>query len=95
MTSTGHVDDSDYVTTARTPDGSLVMAYMPTARTIKVDMTRLGGTARAQFYDPSNGTYHPVAGSPLPNTGAQTFAPPGPNADGDGDWVLVLETQPP
>jgi hypothetical protein len=91
MIATGNVDDSDYVTAARTPDGSLVMAYMPTARTISVDMTKLRGPARAQFYDPSNGTYAAVAGSPLPNTGTHTFMPPGPNGDGDGDWVLVLE----
>ncbi len=69
MTTTGHVDDSDYVTAARTPDGSLVMAYMPTSRTLTVDMTQLRGAARAQFYDPSSGTYAAVAGSPLANTG--------------------------
>jgi hypothetical protein len=95
MTSTGHVDDSDYVTTARTPDGSLVIVYMPTSRTITIDMSQLHRPARAQFYDPSNGTYSPVAGSPLPNTGAHTFTPPGTNGDGDGDWVLVLEAQAP
>ena len=91
MTTTGNVDDSDYVTAARTPDGSLVLAYMPTSRTITVDMTKLRGSARAQFYDPSNGTYAAVAGSPLPNSGTHAFTPPGPNSDGDGDWVLVLE----
>ena len=26
------------------------------------------------------------------NTGTQDFTPPGNNSDGDGDWVLVLET---
>jgi Protein of unknown function (DUF4038)/Putative collagen-binding domain of a collagenase len=86
-----NVDDSDYATTGRTADGSLVMVYLPTSRTITVDMTKLRQSARAQFYDPSNGTFSPVAGSPLPNTGTRTFAPPGPNGDGDGDWVLVLE----
>ncbi len=91
MTTTGNVDDSDYLTAARTPDGSLVLAYMPTSRTITVDMTKLRGAARAQFYDPSRGTYVAVAGSPLPNAGTHDFTPPGPNGDGDGDWVLVLE----
>jgi hypothetical protein len=87
----GNVDDSDYLTAARTTDGALVIAYMPTSRTIAVDMTQLRGPARAQWYDPSRGVYTAVAGSPLPNTGAHAFAPPGPNGDGDGDWVLVLE----
>jgi chitodextrinase len=54
------------------------------------------------WYDPSNGATHPIAGSPFQNFGLRRFTPPGANADGDGDWVLVLEapsvppdTQPP
>src|SRR6185369_9533079 len=35
---TGALGDSDYLTAARTPDGALVLAYMPTIRTITVDM---------------------------------------------------------
>jgi hypothetical protein len=86
---------SDYVTAARTPNGSLVMAYLPTLRTVTVDMTQLGAPATARWYDPSRGTYKAVHGSPLPNTGKHKFTPPGNNGDGAGDWVLVLETQPP
>jgi hypothetical protein len=83
--------DSDYVTAGRTPDGSLVMAYMPTLRPLIVDMSKLRGPARAQWYDPSRGVYTLIKGSPLPNLGKRTFTPPGKNADGEGDWVLVLE----
>jgi hypothetical protein len=86
---------SDYVTAARTPDGSLVMAYLPSLRTITVDMTQVAGAVTARWYDPSRGTYRTVKGSPLPNTGKHAFTPPGNNGDGDGDWVLVLETTPP
>lgn len=46
----------------------------------------------ARWYDPSAGTFKRVDGSPLPNTGNHNFIPPGNNAGGDGDWVLVLET---
>jgi chitodextrinase len=53
-------------------------------------MSKLGSPADASWYDPSNGVFHP-AGSALPNSGTRTFAPPGNNADGDGDWVLVLK----
>jgi chitodextrinase len=98
----GALGDSDYLTAARTPDGALVMAYMPTVRTITVDMSRLAGPAYASWYDPANGTFTAIPGSPLANTGARTFTPPGNNSDGDGDWVLILEatgvppdTQPP
>jgi hypothetical protein len=86
---------SDYVTAARTPDGSLVMAYLPSRRTVKVDMTQLSGPATARWYDPSRGTYTAIAGSPLKNMKEHAFTPPGNNSDGDGDWVLVLETKPP
>ena len=46
FTSSGYVDDSDYLTAARTPDGALAVAYMPTSRTITVDMTQLKGPAK-------------------------------------------------
>lgn len=85
----GSLGANDYLTAARTPDGALVMAYMPTLRTITVEMSRLGSQADASWYDPSNGTYHTI-GSSLPNSGTLQFAPPGVNGDGDGDWVLVL-----
>ena len=88
---TGALGDSDYLTAARTPDGGLGMAYMPTARTITVDMTKLAAPAYASWYDPSTGTFTAIPGSPLANTGTRNFAPPGSNGDGDGDWVLVLE----
>jgi hypothetical protein len=86
---------SDYVTTARTPDGRLVMAYLPTRRTVAVNMSRLAGAATARWYDPSRGTYTQIEGSPFANRGKRTFTPPANNADGDGDWVLILETEPP
>jgi hypothetical protein len=86
------VSENDYVTAARTPDGSLVMAYLPTNAPITVDMTQLSGPANASWYDPSRGRFQRIAGSPLPNTDTMmTFTPPGLNHDKDTDWVLVLE----
>jgi chitodextrinase len=87
----GALGDNDYLTAARTPDGTLVMAYMPTVRTITVDMSRLAAPANASWYDPTNGAFASVSGSPLANAGTRDFTPPGTNGDGDGDWVLVLE----
>jgi hypothetical protein len=88
---TAYVNDTDYLTAARTPDGNLIVAYMPTIRTITVNMSQLSGSATARWYDPSNGTYTTITGSPFANTGTRQFTPPGNNNDGDGDWVLVLE----
>ncbi len=87
----GTVLGNDYLTAARTPDGSLVLAYLPTVRTITVDLTKLSGTVTARWYDPTTGAYSTVAGSPFANTGTQAFTPTGNNSAGDGDWVLVLE----
>jgi hypothetical protein len=84
------VSKSDYCTAARTPDGSLVIAYMPTARTITVNMASLGAPTNAKWFDPTNGAYSEISGGPFPYNGTHQFTPPLRNNDGDGDWVLVL-----
>jgi hypothetical protein len=84
------VSKSDYATAARTPDGSYVVVYMPTARTITIDMARLRGPASAEWFDTTTGMYKAVSGQPFPNTGTQQLTPPGKNAAGDSDWVLLL-----
>ena len=75
--------DDDYVTAARTPDGSQAVVYLPTPRTISVAPDALPAGTRATWVDPTSGrrTEVPVSG---------TFTPPGPNDAGDGDWVLLL-----
>jgi hypothetical protein len=84
------VSQSDYATAARTPDGSYIVVYMPTARTITIDMARLRGLASAEWFDPTTGMYKVISGQPFPNTSARQFTPPGKNAGGDSDWVLLL-----
>ena len=86
----GTVQVASYVTAAGTPDGRLVMAYVPEKQRIGVDMSKLAGRARASWYDPTTGTYRRIAGSPFDNAGVRTFRPPGDNGDGDPDWVLLL-----
>ena len=82
--------NSDYATAASTSDGQLVVAYLPTVRTITVNMSKLSGMVTARWYDPTNGSYATISGSPFANSGSQQFTPPGTNSSGDGDWVLVL-----
>ncbi len=86
-----NVGSSTYVTTAATPDGRLAISYVPVGRTIVVDLARLAGRVRARWYDPANGTYRPVPDTPFRNTGTVRLKAPGKNADGDSDWVLVLD----
>ena len=85
------VSQNDYCTVSRTPNGSLVVAYMPTAREITVNMASLKAPAYAQWFDPTDGTYTAIPGGPFANTGTRQFSPPGQNGDGDSDWVLLLK----
>lgn len=87
------ISENDYVTAASSPDGKLALVYVPTARTITVNLARLSGAIIARWYDPTRGTYQSIAGSPFPDNGSQAFVTPGAHADGAGDWVLVLEAQ--
>ena len=93
FTATGSIGANDYVTAARTPSGKLVMAYVPSVRTVAVDMRQLSGSATARWYDPVVGTFTSITGSPFANTGSHNFTAPGTNAGGDEDWVLILEVQ--
>jgi hypothetical protein len=90
--SSATIAGNDYLTAASTPDGSLAIAYMPTRRTVTVDMTKFSGNVQASWYDPTTGAYAVIAGSPFANTGSRQFTPSGNNSAGDGDWVLVMHT---
>jgi hypothetical protein len=86
------VMSSNYVTAAATPDGTVAVVFMPQVTTITLNMSKFSGPVTARWFDPSNGGYTPVTGSPFPNSGSQQFMPPGNTSDGHGDWVLVLTT---
>ncbi len=88
----GTFGQDQYVTASRSTDGTLMMAYLPASTTLTVDLSKLTGAVNASWFDPTNGTFTLIAGSPMPNTGPRQFTPPGANHDGDPDWVLVIET---
>jgi chitodextrinase len=89
---TGRLGTNDYATTERTSDGSMVVSYIPTSRTVTIDMTRLAGAATAQWYDPTTNTYQTITGSPFANTGSRQFTTPSAaHSDGKSDWVLLLQ----
>ena len=87
----GSFGNSDYVTASMTPDGKLAIIYIPTTRTIAVDMSRFSDTMTARWYDPADGTYVAISDSPFNNSGTRKFSTPDLNSSGDGDWILVLE----
>jgi hypothetical protein len=79
-----------YCTTSWITNGSLALTYCPNPTTLTVNMAKFSGPVTAQWFDPSNGTYTTISGSPFPNSGTHNFTTPGANHDGDPDWVLVL-----
>jgi hypothetical protein len=83
----------DFCAAARSEEGTVVVAYMPTPREITVDMARLKGRAAAAWFDPVNGSYIPIPGELIANSGLKRFMPPRKmhDDDGDGDWVLLLD----
>jgi hypothetical protein len=81
----GEFTGLDYLAAARTKDESTMIAYLPTARTITVDMGKLRGKfARAWWFEPHTGRSSRLG--EFPTAGKRRFTPPA-----AGDWVLVLD----
>jgi hypothetical protein len=85
------IDTDTYVTAASTPGGTLAMAYLPSIRTVKIDLSKFSAPVTARWFDPTNATFAAISGSPFPNSGTHQFTPTGANSAGDQDWVIVLE----
>jgi hypothetical protein len=74
-------------------DGSFGILYMPSARRVTVNLSRLAGpNVRIQWYDPSNGHLSVIADSPFQASGVHAFEPAASNASGYSDWVLLFES---
>jgi hypothetical protein len=87
----------DWVVSSATSEGKLLVAYVPDPHTgsFSVAMTALSASSRARWLDPTSGALAADAsgaGYVLSNTGTHAFSPPGANASGANDWVLVLDT---
>jgi hypothetical protein len=77
----------DYCAAARAADGSTLVAYMPTARTVTVDLDQLSGpVAQGWWFNPRTAEVTPAGQSQRFGLHLKEFVPPG-----DGDWVLVVD----
>jgi hypothetical protein len=94
-TGTGSGGD-DYITTAISSDSKTIVSYIPSTgtgtRTITLNMSRLSGSATARWYNPTNGQFSTISGSPFSNSGTRQFTTPGNNGNNSNDWVLILDT---
>ena len=80
--------DDDYVTAARTPDGSLAVVYVPTQRTSRLERALIPPGATLGWIDPADAAA-PSLPAEIDRDG--NVAIPGTNVDGDRDWLLVVE----
>lgn len=85
---------TNYVASAASPDGTLLVAYIPPSHDgrITVDVTVMKKRAWATWLDPSSGTMKKINGSPLSHWTQREFVTPGKNSRGEKDWVLILKT---
>lgn len=89
--------DQTYVAASISPSGNLSVIYVPPDHTgaFTVNMAAMRGRVRARWFDPSNGQFQDVVGTPFIGVNSKSFTTPGSNGAGDADWVLLLETENP
>jgi hypothetical protein len=81
----GTFGSSDFSTAACATDGSSIIAYLPSSRTVTINGACLSGSLMtAWWYNPTTGVASHIG--TYSTTGTQNFTPPG-----SGDWVLVLD----
>lgn len=84
---------ANYVAAAQTPDGALLMAYVPPysggPQRLTLDLRSMRGPSRARWWDPTSADFTPIGNKP--SDGFQEFTTPGTNRGGSNDWVLMLD----
>ena len=96
-----NVATQNYATCSYASDGSLAIIYSPGnssppgAFSMTLNMTLFSGPVYASWFDPTNGSFSSIAGSPFGNSGTMTFTNPASNSEGTYDFVLVLQTSSP
>jgi hypothetical protein len=81
----GSWGNDNYVTTALIANNNTLIAYLPSARQVTVDMSYISGVdARSWWYNPSNGEATEIG--IFATAGQLDFTPPS-----NGDWVLVID----
>jgi hypothetical protein len=88
----GISDGQDRAAAAVARDGAFGIVFIPSARTITLDLHRLRGPANLLWIDPTNGVERR---GPTGASGTLRIATPGANATSGQDWLLIAQTQDP
>jgi len=76
---------ADYAAAAYAPDGTLIIIYLPSGRSVRVDLSRVGNSrAKVWWFDPRTGSSTLVGA--FPTDVPRSFSTPT-----DDDWVLVVD----
>jgi hypothetical protein len=93
----GYGSDTATALTASTADGRLSVSYIPSTgtdrRELTVAMGRLAKPVTARWYNPTNGRFVDVEGSPYANRASHYLNTLGDNGTGANDWVLILDAR--
>lgn len=82
----GPLGKNDAAVCARTADQSCAIAYLPSRRTLTLDLARISGPAKqAWWFNPRSGKA--ASAGRFLDAKRQDFTPP----EADGDWVLVVD----
>jgi hypothetical protein len=85
----GTYGGSDHVTAERASDGSFGMAYLPSARSITINMAQFNSSKTIKWFDPANNTYTTVG--TYANSDSQNLGSRPANSAGRYDWILIIE----
>jgi hypothetical protein len=93
----GFGGDTTTALTAWTADGKLSVTYIPSTgtdrRELRIALGRFAKPVTARWYNPINGQFVEVEGSPYANRGAHRLRTPGDNGTGANDWALILDAR--
>jgi Protein of unknown function (DUF4038)/Putative collagen-binding domain of a collagenase len=82
----------DWITAAASPDGFLLVAYIPDAHSGSFSITLpFKLSMLAYWIDPTTGARTQVSGS-VAGGATKSFTTPGANAGGNNDWVLLMQS---
>ncbi len=81
------------IAAAASANHDLAIFYSIDSRPYRVDLGRLSQPVEAFWFDPVNASKVPALPLTNPAKSRPKFAPPGKNAAGEEDWVLVVRTR--
>lgn len=78
----------DYAAAALANDGSFAVIYLPTSRSITINMRRFNGSKYIKWFDPTNNTY--TTEGAVTNYCSRSFAARPANSAGQYDWIMII-----